>query len=288
MATSEFLQQCCDYIALRRLGVADNQSREGRSSVSASSLLVLDEFLRLAESRPYGFSVSDLFTSKLALETATASATAAATHSPSRSHEIIDAPAPLSDSLGADVEPPTAPVPVGTDIYIACIENSSGNPDDEATGKVKVGLPGAHGSLIDPAQTQRTFRQGQEIEQSKVLPHSATDLFPDLQRRKFFCSALVAAGLKALGIIPRHYNDGYFWPGSFAQSGELDRVAAGGYLYGEYRVVINIINTMWFYGLESQISDFPVFNYIPHTYTYFALSSLLIMTHIHCRGGAHN
>ena len=41
----------------------------------------------------------------------------------------------------------------------------------------------------------------------------------------FFCSQLVAAGLKAMHVLPTDLNSGRFWPGSFAEGGEID--AAG-------------------------------------------------------------
>ena len=54
---------------------------------------------------------------------------------------------------------------------------------------------------------------------------SAADLFPGLEQRTFFCSALVAAGLKALGVLSPDLNDNYFWPGAFAQDNEIDEEA---------------------------------------------------------------
>ena len=43
-------------------------------------------------------------------------------------------------------------------------------------------------------------------------------------RSKIFCSALVSAGLKALGVLPEKYNDNYFWPGSFCSGAAVDRI----------------------------------------------------------------
>ena len=39
---------------------------------------------------------------------------------------------------------------------------------------------------------------------------------------KFFCSQLVAAGLKAMSVLPTDLNSSRFWPGSFAEGGEID------------------------------------------------------------------
>lgn len=38
----------------------------------------------------------------------------------------------------------------------------------------------------------------------------------------FFCSQLVAAGLKAMGVLPPDLNASRFWPGSFAEGGDVD------------------------------------------------------------------
>lgn len=54
---------------------------------------------------------------------------------------------------------------------------------------------------------------------------SASEMFPGLEQRTFFCSALAAAALKALGIISNDLNDNYFWPGAFAQGNEIDEEA---------------------------------------------------------------
>mmetsp|Transcript_7811 Transcript_7811/g.11636 ORF Transcript_7811/g.11636 Transcript_7811/m.11636 type:complete len:818 (+) Transcript_7811:180-2633(+) len=46
----------------------------------------------------------------------------------------------------------------------------------------------------------------------------------DTHNSTFFCSELVAAALKELGLIPKNLNAGYFWPGSFARHDEIDTV----------------------------------------------------------------
>ena len=52
---------------------------------------------------------------------------------------------------------------------------------------------------------------------------TTAELFPDLHSRTFFCSALVAAGLKVMGVLPADANDNYFWPGSFARGEQVDK-----------------------------------------------------------------
>lgn len=67
---------------------------------------------------------------------------------------------------------------------------------------------------------------------------TAQDLFPGLHEQTFFCSALVAAGLKALAVLPKNVNERFFWPGSFTSaSGRLDKLLQPGFAYSaEYDV----------------------------------------------------
>jgi len=59
------------------------------------------------------------------------------------------------------------------------------------------------------------------------------------QEDAFFCSQLVAAGLKAMGVLPADLNSGRFWPGSFAPAGGIDEdgVMAPGWRFGELCLV---------------------------------------------------
>lgn len=47
-----------------------------------------------------------------------------------------------------------------------------------------------------------------------------------IEEEEFFCSKLVAAGLKAMGVISPDVNSSRFWPGSFAQGGDVDKDGA--------------------------------------------------------------
>ena len=40
----------------------------------------------------------------------------------------------------------------------------------------------------------------------------------------YFCSELVAAALQEVNLLPREINSNYFWPGSFACNGEIDKI----------------------------------------------------------------
>jgi hypothetical protein len=62
---------------------------------------------------------------------------------------------------------------------------------------------------------------------------------PQRQEDAFFCSQLVAAGLKAMGVLPADLNSSRFWPGSFAPAGGIDEdgVMAPGWRFGELCLV---------------------------------------------------
>ena len=67
---------------------------------------------------------------------------------------------------------------------------------------------------------------------------TAQELFPGLHEQTFFCSALVAAGLKALAVLDKNVNERFFWPGSFtSSSGRLDNLLQPGFAFSaEYDV----------------------------------------------------
>ena len=54
--------------------------------------------------------------------------------------------------------------------------------------------------------------------------HAAAEV--QVQGRTFFCSALTAATMQVLCMIPASYNDSYFWPGNFASGGLTDSILA--------------------------------------------------------------
>ena len=80
----------------------------------------------------------------------------------------------------------------------------------------------AQAQAQEQAQERAQERTTQKRGRGRKNAPSAADLFPGLEQRTFFCSALVAAGLKALGVISPDLNDNYFWPGAFAEGGDID------------------------------------------------------------------
>lgn len=81
---------------------------------------------------------------------------------------------------------------------------------------------------------QRLFRrksnaseeEGQQQQQQKEGDH-------------FFCSQLVAAGLKAMGALPPDLNASRFWPGSFTEGGDVDEegMLSSGWRFEEVTLV---------------------------------------------------
>ena len=54
---------------------------------------------------------------------------------------------------------------------------------------------------------------------------------------KYFCSELVAAAPKGMGLMHGQRNEKYFWPGEFAKGGALDRSLIEGARYGEETII---------------------------------------------------
>ena len=114
-------------------------------------------------------------------------------------------------------------------------------PSDEAfstvehpdRGRGSTAGGGGGGDGVDNSRRSRTTTGGR-------VSVSASELFPGLEQRTFFCSALAAAALKAVGVISPDLNDNYFWPGAFAEGKEIDDEAAQmSYCYTR-EVLINV------------------------------------------------
>ncbi len=56
------------------------------------------------------------------------------------------------------------------------------------------------------------------------VPYVEPEAEVQVQNRTFFCSALTAAALQVLHVVPASYNDNYFWPGSFSSGGLVDHI----------------------------------------------------------------
>ncbi len=60
-------------------------------------------------------------------------------------------------------------------------------------------------------------------------------------RETYFCSELVAAALQEVNLLPRAIDSSYFWPGSFACNGEVDKIisehVSSGAKYGHEMVI---------------------------------------------------
>ena len=59
---------------------------------------------------------------------------------------------------------------------------------------------------------------------AESIAHAEPEAEVQVQNRSFFCSALTAAALQVLHVLPASYNDNYFWPGSFATGGLVDNI----------------------------------------------------------------
>jgi hypothetical protein len=57
------------------------------------------------------------------------------------------------------------------------------------------------------------------------------------EHQSFFCSELVAAALKHMGIISPSYPASYFWPGSFAKGGDIDTALLPHASYGDEIII---------------------------------------------------
>lgn len=60
----------------------------------------------------------------------------------------------------------------------------------------------------------------------------ASDQFNKDLKNSYFCSEVVAAFLKVMGLLPLSLKDDYFWPGSFSEGDVLDRLIPTPNRYG--------------------------------------------------------
>lgn len=66
----------------------------------------------------------------------------------------------------------------------------------------------------------------------KVVDNAEFSVASPPKEKKFFCSELAAACLRAVGCISTERVSSYFWPGSFAEGGEIDSCLAEGVTIG--------------------------------------------------------
>jgi len=65
----------------------------------------------------------------------------------------------------------------------------------------------------------------------------AGTLFDFTNKKNYFCSELIAACLKSMGIMYSRRNETYFWPGEFGRGAAIDRSMIAGACYGEELVI---------------------------------------------------
>ena len=71
--------------------------------------------------------------------------------------------------------------------------------------------------------------------------HSSTDSVENLQDNKtFFCSELIAACLKVIGLLPKDICCAQYWPGTFSSDSEL-KLLQGAKLEDELQVEVTPI-----------------------------------------------
>ncbi len=207
---------CCDYICLRRLHKTINNGTSSSVEVpplDARTLFRLNSFVVASEQRPYKFKISSiLFASRDKKSISnrnkekeiaqTSTSTLHASHSPSSSTHRVDAE--------------------GWSVF-----GSATNRYDQNTEASKTP---SDLSSIDHEPSSITIS---DVNDSRVLDEkgvnnridsSDDEAEVELANKSFFCSALTAATLKVLHILPASLNEDYFWPGSFASGAEMDDI----------------------------------------------------------------
>lgn len=69
------------------------------------------------------------------------------------------------------------------------------------------------------------------------ISESSQSTESDPTKRKYFCSSLAASALKQIGWLKTNHTSSHFWPGSFEDGGEIERVLADDVTLGPETVI---------------------------------------------------
>lgn len=177
----------------------------------------LQEFVGRVKGKPYGFSLGTLFAKKY-VTTAAAVAPAAGVGPSSSSSVATSATASDSSSYS---------FPSSSSSAFTSLEVLRGRWRQLGT---------AAASHLSNLSLKKDEEKGMEKERRKQTPNTTTHT-----RRKsksaeeeagFFCSNLVAAALREMGVLKPEINHNYFWPGAFTAGGEVDEALREGWRFG--------------------------------------------------------
>eukprot|EP00605_Chrysophyceae_sp_TOSAG23-4_P001569 GSChrysophyteH1.ASY1.ANO1.1720.1 assembled CDS len=185
---------CCDYICLRRLrkttckddGTDSETSHDYHGTLDAKTLYRLNCFVVASEQRPYKFVLRNILFAGKAKQ---------------QHHN-------QSDSTGGSIPSLLHHVDAeGWSVF-------KGVPDTNVAGQ-------GNSSRSQGKKASRGATQDGDTEDA--MGEGSDDGMP-LDKKSFFCSALTAAALQVLHILPASLNEDYFWPGSFAWGAEMDAI----------------------------------------------------------------
>ncbi len=177
----------------------------------------LHAFVERVKGKPYGFSLGALFASKYVSTTPTiASAVGAGPISEGDSSSSIPSSSfPSSSSSTFSLDDFRGRWRELGAAAVFQLSNLSLIKKEEK-GKERAAAPA--GTEAAPAATP--LRQ-------------KSDAFEEKAPGSFFCSNLVAAALREMGVLKAERNINYFWPGAFTAGGEVDEALRVGWRFGD-------------------------------------------------------
>lgn len=93
----------------------------------------------------------------------------------------------------------------------------------------------SHGTASSTSSSDESDSSSSSGVQVVTITPSSADSDPT--KRKYFCSSLAASALKQIGWLKTNLTSSHFWPGSFEDGGEIERVLADDVTLGPETVI---------------------------------------------------
>lgn len=192
--------------------------------------LHLQAFVERVKGKPYGFSLGTLFAKKYVTGAAAVASSLGdipSSSSSSLSSSLTAAAGTASSSLPASSSSFSMEVLRGrwrqlgaaaaSQLSNMNLNTKKEGEEEEGKGRTQIAVVSTTRTATPPAAAAHTRRKSAATEEDAG----------------FFCSNLVAAALREMGVLKPEINHNFFWPGAFTAGGEVDEALVQGYGFGD-------------------------------------------------------
>jgi hypothetical protein len=180
----------------------------------------LQEFVERVKGKPYGFSLSTLFAKKYVTTTAAAVASAVGGTEPSS--------AAVTATEGSSSLPSSSSSVLSSLEVLRGRWRQLGAAAASQLSNLSLKKDGVGIEKQAAAAAAAAVAAGTATTHTRRKSNAAAG-----EEAGFFCSNLVAAALREMGVLKPEINIHYFWPGAFTAGGEVDEALREGWGFGD-------------------------------------------------------